>query len=76
MQERGSKISLFRGSRREKKEKKEPQRNIGDGHSSLGRRKRQSIRRRSEGKGGGPLEADLAQQEHSDVANKSAEMFS
>jgi len=71
--ERGSKISLFRHSRREKRDAKREAKSVEGHTNSLGRRK--SGRRKSEGKGG-PDVVDVVQQEHTDVAFKSAEMFS
>ena len=69
---RGSKISLFRRSTREKREAKRRESDLGMA-GSLGRRKRRSMRNRSEGK---DCEVNYGDEEHTDVHNKGADMFS
>ena len=81
--ERGSRISLFRSSKREPKNSKEQQQGGARDTNSLGRKqRRRSLRRKSEGKQQSadqdPLAVAAAKlaAEHSDVASKSADMFS
>lgn len=69
---RGSKVSLFRRSTREKRDAKRRESDLSAA-GSLGRRKRRSMQRRSESK---DCEVNYVDEDHTDVHNKDKDMFS